>query len=226
MTALIVLAQKQAKLLVAQAIAHKLKATTQRVYIAYGSTNQMILDALGNHAKNYFNGYVNSGLEANKDRPEIVILNNTDEDFAKSINANDIIIKGANALSYENGKYRAAVAVASPNGGTYANVMIKASCVGARVLIPITHEKLVPQLLSGNYNQNSFDYVDGLPIALIEHTYGDIYTEINAFKDEYNLNAQIYLAGSISESNRSLTFILKGEKNAINKLLKWKEGVS
>ena len=225
MTALIVLSQKQAKLLVAQAVARKLKATTKRVYISYGSTNQMILEALGIDKQNYFNGYIDDNLEANKDRPELFILNNTDEDFTGSINANDIIIKGANALSYENGKYRAAVAVASQNGGTYANVVIKASCVGAQVIIPITHEKLVPQLLSGKYNQNSFDYVEGLPVALIEYTYGEVYTEINALKDTYDLDAQIYLAGGIFTNNRSLTFVVEGNESTIDKLNKWKEGV-
>lgn len=225
MTALIVLSQKQAKLLVAQAVAHKLKVLTKRVYIAYGSTNQMILEALGIDAENYFNGYIDNGLKANKDRPEVVILNDTDENFTESINANDIIIKGANALCYENGKYRAAVAIASPNGGTYANIIIKASCAGAKVIIPVTHEKLVPQLLSGNYNQNSFDYVEGLPVSLLEHTYREVYTEINAFKDEYDLNAQIYLAGNISTNNRSLTFVLEGDQSAIDKLIKWKKSI-
>jgi len=225
LTALVVLSQKQAKLLVAQVVARKLKATKKRVYISYGSTNQMILDVLGIDIKNYFNGYIDSGLKTNKDKLEVVILNNTDENFTDSINANDIIIKSANALCYENGKYKAAVAVASPNGGTYANVVIKASCVGAKVIIPVTHEKLVPQLLSGNYNQNSFDYADGLPVSLIEHTYGEIYTEITALKDEYDLNAQIYLAGGISTDNRSLTFVLEGNRSAIDKLIKWKKSI-
>jgi hypothetical protein len=223
--ALIVLSQKQAKLLVAQAIAKKIKDTTKRVYIAYGSTNQMILESLGINETNYFNGYVDNGLKVNKNRPEVIILNNVDENFTESINSNDIIIKGANALCYKDGKYRAAVAVASPNGGTYANVIIKASCVGAKVIIPVTHEKLVPYLLSGNYNQNSFDYVEGYSVALIEYTYGDIYTEINALKDEYDLNAQIYLAGGVYTNNKCLTFLLEGKQKSINELLEWKETI-
>lgn len=223
MTALIVLSQKQAKLMVAQAIAQKLKDTTKRVYIAYGSTNQMILYALGIDKQDYYNGYIQYSLGANKHKPDVVILNDKNNEFAESIGADDIIIKGANALSYESGKYKAAVAVASPQGGTYANVVIKASFVGAQVIIPVTHEKLVPTLLSGKYHQNSFDFAEDFPVALIEHTYGEVYTEINALKDSFDLESQIYLAGSIDTTNRTIAFVIQGKKKDIHKLLKWKE---
>ena len=73
----------------------------------------------------------------NKNRIEVIILNNIGEDFKKSIITKDIIIKGDNELGYEDRKY----------------------------------------------NQSNFDYTS------------------------------------------ALTFILKGQQSAIDKLIKWKEGI-
>lgn len=223
MNALIVLSQYQTKLLVAQAVAQKIKNSTQRMYISYGSTNQMILHEMGIHIENYYNGYIEYNLNVNDNKPRVVILNDIDNTFLESINENDIIIKGANALCYENGKYKAAVAVASFNGGTYGDVIMKASFAGSQVIIPVTHEKLIPSFLNNMYHQNSFDIVETVPVALAELTYGKIYTEIDAMLDMFNLNAQIYLAGSINTHDRSLTFVINGDSENIDNLLKWKK---
>lgn len=225
MTALIVLSQEQAKLIVAQAIACKLKDSAKRVYVAYGSTNQMILRELGINIPSYHNGYIERCLSVNNNKPAIVILNGKESTFLESINNDDIVIKGANALSYENGKYKAAVAVASLNGGTYGDVVVNASIVGAKVIIPVTHEKLVPTLLSGIYHQDSFDFVEDIAVALVEYRYGQIYTEIDALMDTFSLKAQIYLSGGIKTNNRSLTFVVNGSRGDIDNLLKWKEDV-
>lgn len=41
--------------------------------------------------------------------------------------------------------------------------------------------------------------------------------------DMFNLNAQIYLAGSINTHDRSLTFVINGNSENIDNLLKWKK---
>jgi len=119
------------------------------------------------------------------------------------------------APSFENGEYRAGVAMVSPQGGTYGNVVLKASCVGAEVIIPISHEKLTPTLLSNRYHQNSFDISMGLPVTLLPRTNGDIYTEIEAFKELFNLKAEIYLAGGVDDMLGSLTFVVEGKQSDI-----------
>ena len=220
MTTLIVLSPLQAKGLIAYAIASRLKKSSQRVYFSYGSTNELILKEMGIECDNYYNGcVVNNKLHSNKSRPNIVVLNNNlDESFVDTINNDDIILKGANALCYkDNGKYKAAVAIASPNGGTYTNIFVKSKCVGAKVIIPISHEKLVPMLYT-QYSQNSFDVQDGLGIALFELDYGEIYTEIEAFKESFNLEAKLYIAGGINDMVASTTFIVEGSLQNIEVL--------
>ncbi len=221
MKALISVSLSQAKRLIAKAVAAKLKNTSRRVYFAHGSTNQLILSELGINIDNYYNGYISHGeLKSNKLKSDIVILNNSDHDFIQTMDENDIIVKGANAISCENGKYRAAVAVASPEGGTYGNIITKAMCVGAEVIIPVSHNKLVPKLLSGQYTQSSFDITMGLPISLIEYQYGEIYTEIDAFREIFNIDAEIYLSGDINSMESAMIFVIKGAKNNIEEVYK------
>jgi hypothetical protein len=216
MVALLVVSSQKAKELIAKGVAKRVRDSKKRVYFAYGSTNQLILSQLGIEVENYYNGYIANGeLRSNKTKPNIVILNGEGSDFVETISADDIVIKGANTLSFENGEYRAGVAVASPQGGTYGNVLLKASCIGAEVIIPVSHEKLVPKLLSNRYTQSSFDISMGLPVALLPLTYGDIYTEIEAFKELFNLKAEIYLAGGVDDMVGSLTFVVEGKQSDI-----------
>jgi len=214
MKALLVISTEQAKKLIAVAIAKRLENTTKRVYMSYGSTNQLILDELGIKVDKYYNGFIaGNELCSNKDKPPIIILNNDDSFF--QVKHDDIIIKGANALSYVNGEYKASVAVGSHEGGTYLNVVMKASCVGADVLIPVSHEKLVPSLYNGVYTQDSFDISMGSPISLFEYQYGEVFTEIDAFKELYDLDAHIYIKGGINNEKTYITFVVDGEENSI-----------
>ena len=221
MKALLVLSLQQVKELVALGVANKIKHTKKRVYISYGSTNQLILNKLGIKRENYYNGYIDDfELKSNKNREDIIILNDNKKNFLKTISKDDIIIKGANALSFENGKYIAGVAVASPEGGTYGSVVLRASCVGAEVIIPVSHEKLVPKLLANRYTQSSFDITMGLSVALFKLDYGRVYTEIDAFKELFGLEAEIYLSAGVDSLIGALTFIVDGDKKDILRLQK------
>jgi len=224
MTALLVVSKIQAKHLIAKAIAKKIKNTQKRVYIAYGSTNQLILSELGIEKQNYYNGYIDkNNLSSNKNKPSVVVLNGNETDFIDSMTKDDIIIKGANALSYEDGECKAAVAVASPDGGTYGKIIVKAACVGGEVIIPVTHEKLVPKIYNNKYNQNSFDISMGLPISLFKYEYGTVFTEIDAFRELYNLDAKLYISGGIDRNNSAFSFIVEGletDITSVGELLK------
>lgn len=217
MTSLVVISLKQAKLILAISIAKKVRKLNNRIYMAHGSTNQLILNELGIKVDKYYNGYIEKTLIINNHKSDIIILNSEGK-FPYDLTPEDVVIKGANALSYENEQYRVAVAVASPKGGTFGDVILKASCVGAKVIIPVTHEKLVPKLLVGKYNQNSFDKSDNISVTLFEYSYGEIYTEIDSFWDLFNLKAELYLAGGLNRFEGALTFVISGDKENINNL--------
>ena len=225
MRALVVVSAAQGKRLVSKGVADIVADKINRIYVAYGSTNAMILKELGIETRSYFNGYIANGtLQANDKKSELVVINaDSEKEFVETINADDIIIKGANALVYENGYYKAAVCVASPNGGTYARVVVRAACVGARVIIPVSLDKLVPKILNGKYQQNSFDMVMGIPVALFQYEYGEVFTEIDAFKTLYNLEAELYTAGSLETNDKYFSFVVEGEQKDIENLQKFLE---
>ena len=214
MNGLFVVTAQKSKEMVAEALANKIHALSNRIFITYGSTNQYLLRYLGHNIGKYYRGYVaNNALRSHKTEHKPVILNDHDGD----ISSDDIIIKGANALAYKGeGGYDAAVAVASPSGGTYRDFVIKGMCVGAQIIVPVTHEKLVPQIYAGSYSQNSFDIVMGRSISLFKLDSGKIFTEIEAFKELFGLDAKLYIAGGVEDCIGSHTFIASGsQKNLI-----------
>lgn len=214
MDGLFVLTAQKSKEMVAEALAKKIHSLSNRIFITYGSTNEYLLRSLGYNIENYYRGYVGgNALRSNMPEHKPVIINDHDGELT----ANDIIIKGANALAYkEDGGYDAAVAVASPSGGTYRDLIVQGMCVGAEILVPITHEKLVPRIYSGIYSQSSFDIVMGRSISLFKLDSGKIFTEIEAFKELFELDAKLYIAGGIEDCVGSHTFIASGSEENLS----------
>jgi len=227
MRALIVLSLQDAKELVARGVATtlNLKNTKKKVYIAYGSTNELLLHELGYKVEGYYNGHVSKKeLRSYSQRADIVVLNGSIDSFVQDMSSDDIVVKGANALSYENGAYQAGVVAASENGGTFGSVVMKASCVGAQLIIPVSHEKFVPKLYDGVYTQSSFDRCMGLPVAMFRFHYGKIYTEIEALYDIYNLKAKLYFAGGLGEMQGALSFVVEGKEEDVLKVIQDYDG--
>ena len=211
MKAQLLLTPAGAKHLIAKALANKLDLS-KRIYIAYGSTNIYLLHHLGIESKNYIAGCnYNHLLNVNENRPKPIVLDNGKIiDISEfDINEKDVFIKGANALWYENDKKHAAVLAADKNGGTFGNFYIKAACRGAKVIIPITHEKLIPFYYPATQN---VDFAMGSKVALLRFFYGEVYTEIEAFKDLFNLKANIIASGGILDTQGALVVEVEGGK--------------
>ncbi len=212
MKAQILLSVNGAKHLIAKALT-KYIDFSKRVYIAYGTTNNYLLYHLGiDTEKLYAAGCnVNGKFNVTKERNKPVVLQNGKiidiSDF--EISANDVFIKGANALWYEEGKKHAAVAAADINGGTYGNFYIKAACRGSKIIIPVGHEKLIPYFVGTDQN---VDYSTGSKIAMLRFFTGEIFSEIEAFKVLFDLDAKIILAGGIDDSQGSVGFLVEGKR--------------
>jgi len=211
MKAQLLLTPAGAKHLIAKALAEKLDLT-KRIYIAYGSTNIYLLHHLGIESKNYIAGCnYNHLLNVNENRPKPIVLENGKIiDISEfDINKKDIFIKGANALWYENNKKHAAVLAADENGGTFGNFYIKAACRGAKVIIPVTHEKLIPFYYPATQD---VDFAMGSKVALLRFFYGEIYTEIEAFRELFDVKANIIASGGILDTQGALVVEVEGEK--------------
>ena len=211
MKAQILLTVDGAKHLIAKALT-KYIDFSKRVYIAYGTTNNYLLYHLGiDTDKLYAAGCnVKGKFNVTKDRNKPVVLQNGKNidisDF--EISADDVFVKGANALWYENGKKYAAVAAADDKGGTYGNFYVKAACRGSKIIIPVTHEKLIPFFVETSQN---VDYSTGSKIAMLRFFSGEVFSEIEAFKVLFNLEAKVILAGGIDDSKGSVAFLVEGK---------------
>jgi hypothetical protein len=212
MKAQVLLNTAGAKHLIAKALI-KYIDLKKRVYITYGTTNDYLLYHLGiNTEKLYAAGCNVSGkFNVTIDRDKPVVLENKKlidiNEF--NIRSNDYFIKGANALWYENNKKHAAVCAADKNGGTYGNFYIKAASRGAKVIIPVGHEKLIPYFKETSQN---VDFALGSKIAMLRFFYGKIFTEIEAFKVLFDLKAEVICAGGIFDSKGAVGFEIEGSK--------------
>ena len=217
MKAQILLTPAGAKHLIGKSLSKKLNLS-KRIYFAYGSTNMYILYHLGIKTKNYIAGCnYKHILNVNENRPKPIILENGKEIDIKDfdISSEDIFIKGANALWYEGNKKSAGVLAADKNGGTFGNFYIKAAVRGAKIIIPVTHDKLIPFYYPATQN---VDYSMGSKVALLRFFVGEIYTEMEAFKDLFDLEANIIAAGGIVDTQGAIIFEVIGDKvkEAIN----------
>ncbi len=211
MKAQILLTPAGAKHLITKALVKKLDLK-KRIYIAYGSTNIYLLHHLGLDLPNYMAGCnYNYKLNVNENRPKPVVLEDKKLIDIKEfdINSKDIFIKGANALWYENNTKHAAVLAADKNGGTFGNFYIKAACRGAKIIIPVGHEKLIPFYYPATQN---VDFVMGNKVALLRFFSGDVYTEIEAFKDLFDLTAFVIASGGILDTQGAVIFEVEGKK--------------
>ncbi|NPA11802.1 MAG: hypothetical protein GXO62_06135 [Epsilonproteobacteria bacterium] len=200
------------KYLLAKALLKKIDFS-KRVYIAYGSTNQILLEMLGIEFDDmYVAGcFASNKLNVTVSRPKIVVLKDKKPiDIAEfEITKEDYFIKGANALWYENGIKHAAVAAADENGGTFGNFYVKAAARGAKVIIPVSHEKLIPFYVSSTQN---VDLAMGSKIAMMRFFYGQVFSEIEAFKELFGVDARVIASGGIAGNEGSLVFEIEGER--------------
>jgi len=211
MKAQILLTPAGAKHLIGKALSKKLDLT-KRIYIAYGSTNIYLLYHLGIEVNNYIAGCnYKHILNVNENRPKPIVLENGKKiDIGEfDIKSEDIFVKGANALWYEDKIKYAGVLAADKNGGTFGNFYIKAAVRGANIIIPVGHEKLIPFYYPATQN---VDFSMGSKVALLRFFNGVVYTEIEAFRDLFDLEANIIAAGGILDTQGAVVFEVEGEK--------------
>jgi len=212
MKAQILLNTAGAKHLIAKALT-KYIDLKKRIYIAYGTTNEYFLYHLGIKTSLLYAAGCNvrGKFNVNQERDKIIVLENKNLiDISEfDIEREDYFIKGANALWYENGEKKAAVCAADKKGGTYGNFYIKAAIQGAKVIIPIGHEKLIPFFKETSQN---VDFAMGSKIAMLRFFYGKVFSEIEAFKVLFDLEACVICAGGILDSKGAIGFEIKGDR--------------
>ena len=216
----IVISPDGAKHLISKALINYIDFS-KRVYIAYGMTNSYFLYHLNLKPSSYLAGAVtNHHLNISQYRDKIVILDNKQQiDISEfDIDSDDYFIKGANAIWYENGEKKAAVLAADKNGGTYGNFYIKATVRGSRVIIPTTHQKLIPYFHNTSFNVYKSM---GSKVSILKFFYGEVFTEIEAIKNLFELDSNIIASGGILGSDADLILEVRGREENIDDLIKF-----
>ncbi len=198
--------------------------------IAIGSTNAYVAEEiLGRkiEKQRYVAGFVDEHgmcVVPAQERIAAFILENGKpisekiDDVALRMKRGDVFIKGANALDYEG---IAGVMMASETGGTIAKVLGVLKARGAKILIPVGLEKLIPfsvneiSNLAGIYDT---DYSTGIPVGVMPVA-GEVITELEAFKILAGVDAYVLGSGGLGGGEGSKTFLVEGRSKNVKKAI-------
>jgi hypothetical protein len=160
---------------------------------------------------------------------EIVLINGQwDKDMSftdalQKLRAGDVVIKGANALDYEN--KLAGVCIGAPDSGTTGKFMPYVVARKAHLIIPVGLEKQVTTdlvTLSAKM-QEPIEYLSYVPSMFLLN--GKIVTEIEAIKTFADVEAFDGASGGIGGAEGSSWLVVRGERAEVEKALKAIESV-
>jgi len=237
---LVSLSPSESKRLIARAVAAlpEIKQALEKglVVIARGSTNAYVAEeimgiSIENKADEYCRGFIVDGeLHANRKRHtersigyDFVLrqgkLEEVDfQEVMKDFTANDVFIKGANAVDSDG---EAGVLVAGAAAGTIGKAMPSVSFAAAHLVVPVGLEKLVPSVAKASRSCGGFHfkYSTGLPCALVPMINTEVVTEIQAFEVLTGVGATHVASGGIGGSEGTVVLSLEGSETGIEKAM-------
>lgn len=147
-------------------------------------------------------------------RGQAINIDKNIQEVVESLNSQDLIIIGANAMDTQG---RAALAFAALGGGSRGFALHSAYMQGVPMLILCGLNKLIPDLGSAlaHSGRTSIDMAMGAAIGLY-NVYGPIITEIKAFEILFGVEAVVIAGSGIGSGEGSRTYVLYGEKAAIS----------
>ncbi len=239
MRALFVFTPAESKRLIGKAVAKmeevKKAFKKSNIMIGHGSTNVYVLEEILGKEKLlelmdptfFLSGIIVRGTLCStlgSEKPPIVLIKKgvvtppppTMSEMLRDFKSDSVVIKGASAIDLEG---NAGVFVAHPEGGTIGWVLGAILARGIRLITPVGLEKLVPSVkrsisLCG---QESLDYVQGKKVGMIPLSNAKVVTEIEAMKILTGVDAYHVASGGVSGSEGSVTLVVEGSKEAVNK---------
>jgi hypothetical protein len=203
--------------------------------IGHGSTNVYVLEEILGKEKFlelmdptfFLSGIIVRGTLCStlaSEKPLIVLIKKgvvtppppTMSEMLRDFKSDSVVIKGASAIDLEG---NAGVFVAHPEGGTIGWALGTILARGIRLITPVGLEKLVPSVkrsisLCG---QETLDYVQGKKVGMIPLSNAKVVTEIEAMKILTGVDAYHVASGGVSGSEGSVTLVVEGSKEAVNK---------
>ncbi len=205
-----------------------------RVIISLGSTNSYIAEELGlitaSDKSRFAAGIVSGGIAcvtADETRMTNLCLENGRivagvpwEDFLREFDRDDLFIKGANAFDTDG---NAGILLANPQGGTIGASYGILAARGCKLLLPLGHEKLIPSCTTAArlMGIKQIDYSLGrrCGLALLPAGFARIYTEIDALRSLFSVEAGVVAAGGVGGSEGAVTLAVEGPEEAVKNAL-------
>jgi hypothetical protein len=236
----ILLTPSAGKRLIAKAILQQSdiqdKINTKTIVIIAGSTNGYVAEEIlkligqesGFNRKRFFRGITlppsietteNGRLPDESSFPgDVVIVNGTWHkgktlfDVINSLQASDIIVKGANCI--DNDRKRAGILIGHPKGGTIAAAI--QAIVGKRVklLLPVGLEKRITGDLDSIANLLNNPNSTGPRMFTVS---GEIITEIEAIEILFGLKSRLVAAGGVCGAEGSVWLAIEGTSDKLAK---------
>ena len=144
-------------------------------------------------------------------------------DAVKKLKPGDVVIKGANALDYEN--KIAGVLIGAPNSGTTGTFMPYVVARKANLIIPVGLEKQAAGKVVdiANRLREPMTSLNRIPSMFL--LTGHIVTEIEALKILADVSAFQAAAGGISGAEGSVRIVFRGNRENVEKMLRLIEGI-
>ncbi len=134
----------------------------------------------------------------------------------KNFSGNDVFIKGASAIDREG---NAAVLVSHENGGTMGESFGIVTARGARFIVPVGLEKLVPSVSKAlpKCGTHRFKYATGVPCGLFPMPNATVVTEIQALEVLTGVMATQVAAGGFAGSEGAVVLAIEGPEPHVEK---------
>jgi hypothetical protein len=231
---LFTLKPSESKRLIAKAVAvlpevqHALKHG--QLVIGLGSTNGYIIkELLGNDVdpEHHVAGWITGGelqVQPREIRPKGTVLIKGElvgvdaEEAVQDFTADDVVIKGANALDVSG---VAGVLLASEVGGTIGKVIGVLAARGSHLIIPVGLEKLIPSVDTAvdMLGMERIDYSIGTKAGMMPLAFGRVVTEIDALDILFNVDAVHVASGGLLGSEGAVTITVEGEEKQVKAVM-------
>jgi hypothetical protein len=227
---LFTLVPSESKQLIAKAVAalpevqHALKHG--RLVIGLGSTNAYIINELFDKnldAEHYVAGWITDGelqVQPREIRPKGMVfikgksVEMEAEDAIQEFTADDVVIKGANAIDVSG---VAGVLLGSEVGGTVGKVIGVLAARGSHLIIAVGLEKLIPSVDTAMemLGINRIDHSIGKKVGMMPLTFGRVITEIDALDILFGVEAAHVASGGVLGSEGAVTIAVEGEEKQV-----------
>jgi len=131
------------------------------------------------------------------------------EDALKEFSADDVFVKGANAVDPQ---YRAAVFASNNTGGTMGWSMGTVLARGSHLVMPVGLEKLIADVPAAarHAGNRSMKYSMGSAVGMVPVVTATVVTEIQAFESLFGIEVYHAGAGGIAGSEGAIVLIFEG----------------